>query len=87
MERLYFLNIMSEGYEFCREMGLKWVEDLTVNYPDDVHPSAARHILIARAVYLFLVKNRLLPADSNHYRQSEAVAQSLWDRAKRKVRK
>ena len=86
-ERLYFLNIMSEGYEFCREMGLKWIEGLTVNYPDDVHPSAARHILIARAVYLFLVKNRLLPADSNHYRQSEAIAQSLWDRAKRKIRK
>jgi lysophospholipase L1-like esterase len=86
-ERLYFLNIMSEGYEFCREMGLKWIEDLTVNYPDDVHPSAARHILIARAVYLFLVKNRLLSADSNHYRQSEVIAQSLWDQAKRKVRR
>jgi lysophospholipase L1-like esterase len=86
-KRLYFLNIMSEGYEFCREMGLKWIEDLTVNFPDDVHPSAARHILIARAVYLFLVNNRLLPSDSNHYRQSEVIAQSLWNQAKRKVRR
>jgi len=86
-ERLYFLNIMSVGYEFCQEMGLKWVKDLTVNFPDDFHPSAARHILIARAVYLFLVRNRLLPADSNHYHKSEAIAQSLWGQAKRKVRR
>jgi lysophospholipase L1-like esterase len=84
-ERLYFLNIMSAGYEFCQEMGLKWIQDLTVNFPDDVHPSAARHILIARRIYLFLVKNRLLPTNSNHYRQSEAIAQSLWNQAKRKV--
>jgi phospholipase/lecithinase/hemolysin len=76
---------MSVGYEFCREMGLKWIEDLTVNFPDDVHPSPARHILIARAIYLLLVKNRLLPADSNHYHKSETIAQSLWDQAKRKI--
>jgi hypothetical protein len=84
-KRLYFLNIMSEGYEFCQEMGLKWVEDLTVDFPRDVHPSAARHILIARAVYLFLVRHRLLPDDSNHYRQSETLARSLWEQAKRKA--
>ena len=86
-ERLYFLNIMSEGSEFCQEMGLKWIEDLTVDFPNDVHPSAARHVLFARAIYLSLVNNRLLPADSNHYRDCEAIAKSLWEQAKRKVRR
>jgi len=79
--RLYFLNIMTEGREFCREMGLKWNQHMKVN---DFHPSKVRHVLIARAIYLFLVRNRLLPADSNHYRDrnSEAIARYLWDEAK-----
>lgn len=80
--RLFFLDIESVGRKFCRELGLKWVRDLVVDYPNDFHPSPERHILIARSIYLFLVENRLLPGESNHYKKSAPIAQMLWDRAK-----
>lgn len=81
-DRLYFLEIESVGREFCRELGLRWVRDLVVDYPNDYHPSPVRHILIARRIYLFLVENRLLPGESLHYQTSDTIAQWLWDRAK-----
>ncbi len=80
-KRLFFLNIMAVGREFCRKLGVKWSKALILNPPHDYHPSPARHALIARAIYLSLVNNRLLPTDSNHYTQKDRVAQALWDQA------
>jgi lysophospholipase L1-like esterase len=83
--RLFFLDIVSVGHEFCKELGLQWVRDLVVDYPNDYHPSPERHVLIARAIYLALVENRLLPKDSILYPKKEAIAQLLWDQAREMV--
>ncbi len=79
--RFFFLNIMSVGHEFCKVLGLKWVRDLVVGYPNDYHPSPERHVLIARAIYLALVENHLLPLGSVLYRKKDIIAQSLWNKA------
>jgi len=80
--RFFFLDIMSVGREFCKVLGLNWVRDLVVDYPNDYHPSPERHVLIARAIYLTLVENHLLPLGSVLYQKKDIIAQSLWDKAR-----
>jgi len=79
--RLFFLDIVSVGRTFCKEMGIQWVRDLVVDYPNDYHPSPERHVLIARTIFLALLENQLLPKDSILYQKKEVIARLLWDQA------
>ena len=81
-KRLFYLDIAGVGRDFCANLGLDWERNMVLEYPADWHPSIKRHLLIARAIYLALIQYRLLPADSSHYKKREAVAQSLWDKAR-----
>lgn len=84
-KRLHYLDIVSVGRAFCQQYNLRMSRDMIVNYPLDYHPSAIRHILFARMIYLYMVKERLLPKDSKHYEKSAEIAAMLWEKARKKA--
>jgi lysophospholipase L1-like esterase len=78
-ERLHYLDLVEETRAFTRERGIDFLEDMSIDYPRDQHPSPDRHALIARAIYLALVENHLLPPESKHYDKKNAVARGMLD--------
>lgn len=79
--RLFYEDISHYADAFARGLNIAPRKDLVVDYPTDLHPAREGHILIARAIYLSLIKNHLLPHDSAHYEKSNEVAKALWDEA------
>lgn len=78
---LFVLDIRLVGEDFSSELGINAVQDLSVDFPQDPHPSRERHALLARAIYRSLIENGLLPENSVHYEEHEKVARFLWNKA------
>ncbi|NQU42532.1 hypothetical protein HQ520_04555 [bacterium] len=78
---LLYLDISEAGMDFARDHGLAFEKDMVLDYPGDMHPTAVRHCIIAWRIYLFLVENRLVPAESHHYGQSEEIGKRLLEKA------
>lgn len=77
----FYLDISHASESFAKDNKIDSFRDLSVEYPVDLHPTVERHILIARMIYLSLVENRMLPADSNHYQRHKQVEKQLWNMA------
>jgi hypothetical protein len=76
-ERIYFVDISTAGRDFAEARGIGLYSDMVVEYPRDLHPGPERHILLAREIYLGLVKNKIPPKDSKHYEAYEKVAEAM----------